>query len=59
MTRPAATTDRDGRAPVPAAPAPVEPSAACQVCGAPAVGLKDSIFCRVCGEPVIVWGWAP
>jgi len=59
MTPPAATSDRDPRAPVPAAPAPAEPAAACQVCGTPAAAPKDSIFCRVCGEPVIVCGWAP
>ncbi len=59
MTPPAATPDRDTRAPVPAAPAPAEPAAACQVCGTPAAAPKGSIFCRVCGEPVIVCGWAP
>jgi hypothetical protein len=59
MTPPAATSDRDPRAPVPAAPAPAEPAAACQVCGTPAAAPQGSIFCRVCGEPVIVCGWAP
>jgi hypothetical protein len=59
MTQPAATTDRDTRTPVPAAPAPAEPVAACQVCGTPAAAPQDSIFCRACGEPVIVCGWAP
>jgi ribosomal protein S14 len=59
MTQPAATTDRDARVPVPAAPASAEPATACQVCGTPAAAPKDSIFCRVCGEPVIVCGWAP
>jgi len=61
MIPPAATSDRDTRAPVLAAPASVEPAAACQVCGTPAATTTtpDSIFCRVCGEPVIVCGWAP
>jgi hypothetical protein len=59
MTPPAATSDRDTRAPVPAAPAPAEPAAACQMCGTPAAAPQDSIFCRACGEPVIVVGWAP
>jgi hypothetical protein len=59
MTPPAATSDRDARAPALPPPAPAEPTATCQVCGTPAATSPDSIFCRVCGEPVIVWGWAP
>ena len=59
MTPPSATSDRDTRAPVPAAPAPAKPAAACQVCGTPAAAPQGSIFCRICGEPVIVCGWAP
>jgi hypothetical protein len=59
MIHPAATSDRDARAPVPSAPAPAEPAASCQVCGAGAAAPQGSIFCRVCGEPVIACGWAP
>jgi len=59
MTSPVPTSGRDGRAPAPVAPAPAEPMAACQVCGARVPLPQESIFCRVCGEPVIVWGWAP